>query len=148
MQQERAPFFEDCPIFAEQADSDNQVPRKEQVFAELYSHKTGFIPVRRDLYENLLRKENNRAARADFFEPLDDLKDKITAPTDDAIDLVDLNELFVKIELRAVLKIRMVFTQWAHSLISNTISSFKQNFASKSSNQAINNQPTLTIVTT
>ena len=108
------------------------------MFADLYAHKTGFIPVRRDLYENLLRKENNRAARADFFEPLDELKDKITTPTDDALELVDLNELFVKIELRAVLKIRVVFTQWAHSLVSNTISSFRENFAKKQT-PAINN---------
>lgn len=87
--------------------------RKEQVFAEIYGHKTGFAPVRRDLYENLLRKENNRAARSDFFESLDDLKEKITVPTDEAVNAIDLNELFVKIELRAVLKIRVLFTQWA-----------------------------------
>lgn len=72
------------------------------------------MPVRRDLYESLLRKENNRAAKADFFESLDDLKDKITVPTDDVISSIDLNELFIKIELRAVIKIRLVFTQWAH----------------------------------
>ena len=95
----------------------NQKSRKEQVFVDMYGHKTGFVPVRRDLYENLLRKENNRAAKGDFFETLDDLKDKITVPTDDAISLIDLNELFVKIELRAVIKIRLVFTQWAHSLV-------------------------------
>ena len=94
------------------------------MFADLYAHKTGFVPVRRDLYENLLRKENNRAAKAEFFEPLDELKDKISVPTDDALNLIDLNELFVKIELRAVLKIRLVFSQWAQSLVSNTISQF------------------------
>ena len=83
----------------------------------MYGHKTGFAPVCRDLYENLLRKENNRAARSDFFESLDDLKDKITVPTDEAVSAIDLNELFVKIELRAVLKIRVIFTQWAQSLV-------------------------------
>jgi hypothetical protein len=71
------------------------------------------LPLRRDLYENLLRKENNRVAREEFFEPLDDLTSKITVPTDEAINKVDLNELFVKIELRAVLKIRLLFMQWA-----------------------------------
>jgi len=70
------------------------------------------MPIRRDLYENLLRKENNRAARQDFFEALDDLPDKITVPTDETIRLVDLNELFVKIELRAILKIQIMFQQW------------------------------------
>ena len=85
--------------------------------------------MRRDLYDNLLRKENNRAARAEFFEPLDDLKDKITVPTDEALNLINLNELFVKIELRAVIKIRLIFTQWAHSLVSNTVAQFNENFA-------------------
>lgn len=70
------------------------------------------MPIRRDLYENLLRKENNRAARQDFFETLDDLPEKITVPTDETIRLVELNELYVKIELRAILKIRVMFMQW------------------------------------
>lgn len=80
---------------------------------ELYGHKTGFLPIRRDLYENLLRKENNRVAKEEFFESIDDLASKMTVPTDEAVSKVDLNELFVKIELRAVLKIRLLFTQWA-----------------------------------
>lgn len=66
-------------------------------------------------------KENNRAAQRQFFEPLDDLADKITVPTEDAISKVNLNELFVKIELRAVLKIRLLFMQWAQELVYNTI---------------------------
>ena len=62
------------------------------------------------MYENLLRKENNRVARQeDFFEALDDLPDKITVPTEEVIKGIDVNELFVKIELRAVLKIRILF---------------------------------------
>lgn len=78
--------------------------------------------MRRDLYESLLRKENNRAARAEFFESLDELKDKITVPTDELISSIDVNELFVKIELRAVIKIRLVFTKWTQQLVSNTLS--------------------------
>ena len=66
------------------------------------------------MYENLLRKENNRVARQeDFFEALDDLPEKITVPTEDVVRGIDINELFVKIELRAVLKIRILFQQWA-----------------------------------
>ena len=42
-------------------------------------------------------------------------------PTDDAIAKVNLNELFVKIELRAVLKIRLLFMQWAQELVYNTV---------------------------
>ena len=62
------------------------------------------------MYENLLRKENNRVARQeDFFEALDDLPDKITVPTEEVVRGIDVNELFVKIELRAVLKIRILF---------------------------------------
>ena len=62
------------------------------------------------MYENLLRKENNRVARQeDFFEALDDLPEKITVPTEDIVRGIDINELFVKIELRAVLKIRILF---------------------------------------
>ena len=48
-----------------------------------------------------------------IFESIDDLASKMTVPTDEAVSKVDLNELFVKIELRAVLKIRLLFTQWA-----------------------------------
>jgi len=68
------------------------------------------LPVRRDLYENLLRKENNRVAREEFFESLEDLASKMTVPTDQALSKVDLSELFVKIELRAVLKIQLLFS--------------------------------------
>ena len=71
------------------------------------------MPQRRDLYENLLKKENNRAARAAIFENLDDLQNKIVIPTDEILSAIDFNELFIKIELRAVLKIRLVFMQWA-----------------------------------
>ena len=42
---------------------------------DLYGHKTGFVPIRRDLYENLLRKENNRAVQKDMFESLDNPED-------------------------------------------------------------------------
>ena len=66
------------------------------------------------MYENLLRKENNRVARQeDFFEALDDLPDKITVPSEEVVRGIDVNELFVKIELRTVLKIRILFQQWA-----------------------------------
>jgi len=68
------------------------------------------LPVHRDLYENLLRKENNRVAREEFFESLEDLASKMTVPTDQALSKVDLSELFVKIELRAVLKIQLLFS--------------------------------------
>ena len=67
--------------------------------------------------------------RKDFFEELEDIPDKMTVPTDDAISAVDLSELFVKIELRAVLKIRLLFMQWAQSLVHNTVVEFKQQFA-------------------
>ena len=111
-------------------DSDRAVMTKaQQVYQDLYGHKTGFVPLRRDLYENLLRKENNRAARQDFFESLDDLPEKMTVPTEEAISTVDLNDLFVKIELRAVLKIRLMFTQWVQQLVQNTVSQFTEQFA-------------------
>ena len=61
------------------------------------------------------------ARQSDFFEPLDELKDEITVPTDEALSAVDVNELFVKIELRAVLKIRLMFMQWTHQLVHNTV---------------------------
>ena len=103
-------------------EQDSSSCQKSQVYLELYGHKTGFLPIRRDLYENLLRKENNRVAKEEFFESIDDLASKMTVPTDEAVSKVDLNELFVKIELRAVLKIRLLFTQWAQQLIHNTVS--------------------------
>jgi len=44
-----------------------------------------------------------------MFEDVEDLRDKITIPTDDVLNSIDINELYVKIELRAVLKIRLLF---------------------------------------
>ena len=88
---------------------------------DLYGHKSGFVPVRRDLYENLLRSENTRAARRSMFEDVDDLSDKITVPTDSMLNSIDISELFVKIEMRAVLKIRILFAKWAQNLVHNSL---------------------------
>jgi len=48
-----------------------------------------------------------------LFEEIEDLSDKITIPTNSMLNAIDVNELFVKIELRAVLKIRIMFAKWA-----------------------------------
>ena len=42
-------------------------------------------------------------------------------PTAATLSKIDLNELFVKIELRAVLKIKIVFMKWFQELVHNTI---------------------------
>ena len=110
--------------------ADSAVPtRNQQVFQDLFGHKTSFVPLRRDLYESLLRKDNHRAGKAEFFEALDDIPDRMTVPTDQTLNQIDLNELFVKIELRAVLKIRLLFTQWVQQLVSNTLGQFDEHFA-------------------
>ena len=113
------------PSENDQSGENKPISKKDEVFRGLYGHKTGFLPLRRDLYENLLMVENNRVAKAKFFEPLDDLADKIVVPTEDTLALVDFNELFVKIELRSVLKIRLLFMQWAQELVHNTVQLIK-----------------------
>ena len=103
------------------SDVQGQVGQKQKVMEDLYGHKSGFVPVRRDLYENLLRSENTRAARRSMFEDVDDLSDKITVPTDSMLNSIDISELFVKIEMRAVLKIRILFAKWAQNLVHNSL---------------------------
>ena len=98
------------------------------MYQDLYGHKTGFMPEKRDLYANLLHSENNRVGRQEFFEPLETLVDKMTVPTEEALDKVDLNEMFVKIELRAVFKIRMMFIKWAQSLVHSSLVQFEDGF--------------------
>jgi len=56
-----------------------------------------------------------------MFEDLDSLKDKIIVPTSKTLSKIDMNELFVKIEFRAVLKIKIVFMKWFQDLVQNTI---------------------------
>ena len=59
-----------------------------------------------------------------MFESLDnpeDLDSKMTVPSENNLSLVDLNELFAKIELRSVLKIKVLFMKWVTELVSNTI---------------------------
>lgn len=62
------PRIDETSIFGTQYGANTQ---KTQVYQDLYGHKTGFMPLRRDLYANLLNKENNRVAKASFFEQLD-----------------------------------------------------------------------------
>lgn len=47
-----------------------------------------------------------------MYEDLDTLKTKLIAPTDATLSKIDMEELYVKIELRAVLKIKILFMKW------------------------------------
>jgi hypothetical protein len=78
----------------------------------LYGHKTSFLPEKRDMYTNLHQSKNNRCGKQKHFEELDVLKDRIVVPDHSTLSMVDYNEIFVKIELRAVMKIRLLFMQW------------------------------------
>ena len=71
-----------------------------------------------------MRSDNTRAAKRSMFEEMDDLVDKITVPTDSMLNSIDVNELFVKIEMRAVLKIRILFAKWAQNLVHNSVTQF------------------------
>ena len=64
------------------------------------------------MYASIHQKDQNRFASNDKFEDLDSLKSKIIIPTASTLSKIDLNELFVKIELRAVLKIKILFMKW------------------------------------
>ena len=50
----------------------------------------------------------------------------MTVPSENNLSLVDLNELFAKIELRSVLKIKVLFMKWVTELVSNTIDQASQ----------------------
>ena len=52
---------------------------------------------------------------------MDSLKTKMVVPTASTLSKIDLNELFVKIELRAVFKIKIVFMKWFQNLVQNTV---------------------------
>lgn len=71
-----------------------------------------------------------------MFEDLDELRDKITVPTDQVLNSIDINELFVKIELRAVLKIRLLFAQWAQNLVHNSVAQFNDAFVAGTATNA------------
>ena len=56
-----------------------------------------------------------------MFEEIDDLQTKLVIPTDNVLSAINVNELFIKIELRAVLKIRLLFAHWAQNVIQNSL---------------------------
>ena len=58
----------------------------------------------------------NRYAQDSLYEDIDSLKSKIIVPTDAILSKIDMEELYVKIELRAVLKIKIMFMKWFQDL--------------------------------
>ena len=60
------------------------------------------------------------------------MKERIVVPTPAKLDQIDVNELFVKIEFRAVVKIRLLFSYWFQQLAQNIC-----NFSSKSTSESM-----------
>ena len=56
----------------------------------------------------------------------------MTVPTDEVLNAIDMNEIFVKIEIRAVLKIRLLFMQWAQGLVRSSLHQFSDLFSNGS----------------
>ena len=88
----------------------------KQVFMDLHGHKETFLPLKRDLYASIHQHDMNRYAQNSLYEDLDSLKSKIIVPTDAILSKIDMEELYVKIELRAVLKIKIMFMKWFQDL--------------------------------
>ena len=75
-----------------------------------------------------------------MYEDLDTLKTKLIAPTDATLSKIDMEELYVKIELRAVLKIKILFMKWFQDLVQNTV--YQCNLFDESAQEADpNDQP-------
>ena len=91
------------------------------MFDDLFGHKTSFLPKQRNMYFNLHQTDNNRFGKQQYFEDLETLQERIVVPTEDRLNMVDMRELFVKIEFRAVMKIKLVFMMWFHQLTQNTL---------------------------
>lgn len=51
----------------------------------------------------------------------DELETLISTPTNDALQSIDFAELFVKVEFKAVLKIKFQFFNWFDKLVENTL---------------------------
>jgi hypothetical protein len=71
------------------------------------------------MYTNLHQAENNRFAKQSHFESLKTLTDRMLVPTPTQLAQIDVNELFVKIEFRAITKIRLFFMEWFQQLAEN-----------------------------
>lgn len=112
----------------------------QQVYKDLHGHKETFLPLKRDLYASIHQSDLNRFAQSGMYEDLDALKTKLIAPTDATLSKIDMEELYVKIELRAVLKIKILFMKWFQDLVQNTV--YQCNLFDESAQEADpNDQP-------
>jgi len=96
------------------------VREQSSVRRDIYGHKERMLPTARNLYLNLYFPELSRFGQDYHFMAVDELAGKMTQ-LDKKLQRLDLAELFVSIEFRAVLKIRHRFCTWFERVVTQTL---------------------------
>lgn len=101
--------------------SEKDLNEMRRLDKDFNGHIQGFLPDKRDLYRFLRLDDLNRHGQRDKFMSLDEVSAEITLPIDENLLQVDFADLFTKIEMRATIKIRLMFFQWFENLVQNTL---------------------------
>lgn len=88
---------------------------------ELYDHKQTFLPQKRNLYKSLYEGDLHRFGKKDCFIDPESIRSLITVPTEENLKKINMAELYVKLEFKAVMSIKVKFFKWFEELIKSYV---------------------------